>query len=138
MPALRTLHQRVLANIDEMQSRKERLVQEHEHNLLRHFRSKLYEVGAPLRFFLWSLPFAERSLFLSSALLNHCKRCPCHLIAMCSTDDASCLSIQMEEAIKKQDEDEDDEDAPRALLEKVTVTARVSVSCLACIHACVD
>jgi hypothetical protein len=44
MPELRSMHRRIMANLDEMCERKEAVVQEHEHNLLRHFRAKLFEV----------------------------------------------------------------------------------------------
>ena len=44
MPALKEMHRRILSNLDEMQERRETVIKEHEHNLLRHFRSKMYEV----------------------------------------------------------------------------------------------
>ncbi len=49
MPALRDMHRRIHANLDEMQERREAAVREHEHSLLRHFRSQLYEVRPAAR-----------------------------------------------------------------------------------------
>ena len=97
MPSLRDMHRRILSNLDEMQERWDTVIKEHEHNLLRHFRSKLYEAGFP------------RSLA--------CNPISCRLT----------MEVwQVEEAISKRDEEEDTEQGvPRTLITRVADTSRV-------------
>jgi hypothetical protein len=49
LPTVKKMHTQIMANIDEMQTRRERAVEEHEKNLLRQFRSNIIEVEDRLK-----------------------------------------------------------------------------------------
>lgn len=49
LPTIKKMHKQIMANIDEMQTRRERAVEEHEKNLLRQFRSNIIEVEDRLK-----------------------------------------------------------------------------------------